>query len=680
MRKKWFSLYIIGIIFVLLLSSRLFSIKEDYESVYYNNIENGYNIKILGFDNNKSNNIDDVLDKLGNFAKKNSINIYRSISSENSTTQYNRKIYAAVGNYDKFKKEFRIKNDNFLQNKTLLNIDIKNYNDSSVEIKQLSESGKEGLEGFYYIDTTGSNIEKINSYFETIGLVYEPMKKIQLKDALEYIENQFSIKPLLISILLFIFTFIFISLYEIFLRFKEIAITKMLGYTNKQIIGKLIFEKIIFSTILLVVNILLAACYNMIFHEGARLLEFLIFNLVIVLLYVSLILVIYIFLLLFIYIVEIPYMIKGKKNIKFIKPFNNIAIFIFTFVILVFSNGAVIENNLLKSLPKEDDYNNIKNYYSTKFLDYNGKSSFTKETNEKYKNLTNDLYDDVLLYSPSRYFYYYKSAFQNGLALPSIIVNDNYFTKVDKDIIDTNKLVNEKNIINIVLPKGYELENLKIDAVEIGFKTELDYKFNYIYYDKNEILIYMNNYKKYSKYKDKPIFITLTKNNLENLRDDVIWAYYSRGEVLLKSNNGYDGLLKPIIKNNLEKNIQNARNVYESYKQSIEELQLEIYIYIATCIVMFVIYINMLIFTTLTYLEENKKVIFIKKILGYKFLDKYGDYILSSTILICLPIICYNIFYKTAILTSLGIVIISYLVICIILSLNENKILNNKEV
>ncbi|MBF0713751.1 hypothetical protein HZY83_03520 [Gemella sp. GH3] len=334
MKKIWSLLGVIGSIFVLLLSIFLFLLKEEYELIYFNHTPSVmFTVKSV----NSNDTTENILANIENYSKENNINVYRQFTNIDESSQYNQDIYANIVDNQLFRKTFYI-NDDKINTQNFSSDNINKFNSLSINVYKFMDSKKEGVEGFYQFQSSTINEEQVSNFLNSVGLVYEKTPRLSKSDILDYVQQQYSITPIVYSLIFFLITFIFVSLYEIFNRFKEIAILKMIGNKNLNVIARLIKEKIVFLGKLLFFYVALLVIFDLLVKKGIRFIDFLLFSLASFIVYIVLILFIYTLLLLFVAMVDIPTMIKGKKNVKFIKPFHITSIILFTIVLVFFCN------------------------------------------------------------------------------------------------------------------------------------------------------------------------------------------------------------------------------------------------------------------------------------------------------------------------------------------------------
>ncbi|MBF0714471.1 hypothetical protein HZY83_07255, partial [Gemella sp. GH3] len=170
MKKIWSILFLVGSFFILILSIFFFSMKEEYDSVYFSNTSN-LMITIRYIKSNSSS--EDIFKNLEQFAKDNKINIYRQSTKEDIVSQYNRNIYVSIGDKERFIKALRIKNKDInIENINLKETDLEIFNNVKINVKNLSNSFDEGIVGFYYFETDKENFNYVKQKLENLNIEY----------------------------------------------------------------------------------------------------------------------------------------------------------------------------------------------------------------------------------------------------------------------------------------------------------------------------------------------------------------------------------------------------------------------------------------------------------------------------------------------------------------------------
>lgn len=676
MKKIWILLSIIGSLFSLILGTFLFSLKEEYELIYFNHTPD-IMLTIKTINSNDSNK--EILEKIKEYSVENKINVYRQVSNINALTQYNQDIYANISDEKLFKETFHLKN-NIEKLDEIKKEDREQFTNSEIKFYNFLDSDKEGIEGFYHFQSHNLNEEKLVTFLNSLNIKFEKTKKLNINDILEYIENQPSIKPLVFSLFFYLITFVFVSLSEIFIRFKEIAILKMIGYKKRNIILKFVFEKLKLLGIILSIGIMGVSFYCIIFKESARMHDYVIFNAMFLIGYIILILFIYSILLLFVGLVDIPNMIKGKKNVKYIKPFHVIALVLFTTVIVFFLTNIRQEyNKYIENKESIGRYNKINGFVTTNLSISNDDETTFQEIGRKLKKLTLEKYDDIVIYNTSSFFINgYEEYLKNISEIePFVIVNENYFDYFPDLEVKKENIIQDSDTISLIIPKSlehkkeelrnltkmidnnkYDIENLTTD--KSSFKSQV------LVYENREVPIYTDSFKKYrfSKF-NAPIFIVITKANIHSFGSafaENLSSWYSSGSILIsqKEENWINRLL---IKEDLDKNIRNTVDIYEKLNGELKEIFNEIIIYLTSMFVLLIVYYNLIMFSTLTYLEEKKQQIFCREIVGCSFLGLHRDYIVSVMINILIGTLLSYLITNVDLISTLIVMVLASLLI-----------------
>lgn len=677
MKKIWSFLGVIGSIFVLLLSIFLFSLKEEYELIYFNHTPSVmFTVKSVNSDYTTEN----ILTKIENYAKENNINVYRQFTNIDESSKYNQDIYANIVDNKLFRQTFYI-NDVKIDAQNFNAENINKFNSLNVNIYKFLDSKKEGVEGFYQFQSTKINEEQVSNFLNSLGLVHEKTPRISTNDILDYVQQQYSINPLIYSLVFFLVTFIFVSLYEIFNRFKEIAILKMIGYKNSDVITRLIKEKIVFLGKLLIFYVLIVSTFDLLFKKGIRFVDFLLFSTISFFVYIVLILFIYSLLLFFVMMVDIPTMIKGKKNVKFIKPFHIASIIMFTIVLVFFAMSVKKEyNELVSSRESIKNFSNIKGYVSTNLSIVDTTEITSDRLGEKLKNFTLDNYDRIVLYGANSFFLHKYEEYIKFVneEKPIILINDNYFKYLGLQGVNPESISQAKNDLTIIVPDNITLTKEEIDKlsdfVEINKKDNLEentqaYNKKIIKYNSYNVPIYADSFIKYRfQTFNAPIYVVLNKENMVTfgkISFDTFSAWYSNGNIFI-SNRG-EAISQLTLKYDLDRNIRSTIDIYGKLEKELVEFYNKIIIYICSFFTLLVVYYNLLMFSTLSYLEEKKQEIFCKTIMGYSFLSRHKEYLISTITVIFIGLLINYYINGVDLLATVAVMGISILTLLIVL-------------
>lgn len=670
MKKLWSILYIIGLCFVMFLALFLFQMKEEYDDVY---LKHSDNLAIMIRDVNSELSNAQLLIQLEEIAEKSHSNLYRIMTTANEITSYNQDIFVKINNPYQFKKTFYF-DDHADLSKVFTNTLLRDkFNDYIVtNFKPFSNLKNEGIVGFYYFETSPHNFQQIEQDLTATHFDYQRVPDMDGKSILEYLDTQPKFKPFIASLILFMVIFIFISFYEIFIRFKEIAIRQLLGNKNRQIIFSLLKEKLIKIIILAVVFNMSVLAYDIVLKHGARWLDVLLFSNLLHLIYVIIICLVYSLSLCTIYLVNINLMIKGKKSIKILNIYSYIALFIVSLIVMLLAHFMIwMQHDIKIKLNQFDEYKVVDNYATTLISRNNAISA--EQLNLNLKQFTVDKYDDMVLFSVSYYYmthvHSHVKSVDMGENYPIITTNDNYFKNINRKILNVDNIVHDSQTINIALPRGVHNEDEQSWREYTKQRYHTD-KINLIYYTNQPIFLLYNNISQSDyHYHDSNIFVILTKENLipdNYVTADRYIAWYSQAMMFIQSGkNNYQTLLPDLIHYQLDKNIRSVINVYRYNLKGIYNLQVDFKIYQVSFAIMIFIVLNIIAFMTLTYLEDKKKQHAIYYVQGIPFIYRHSDYLLINIAIILMAYILSVTFYHIS--WMIGIVYMVVELICLIL-------------
>ena len=661
MKKLWNLLFIIGMIFMIFLSTMSFSLKEKNENFLSDEIV--LNIFVNRVDSEKNN--EQITKELLDYSRAEEINIYRSFKSFETASEVQETIYLANGNDQKAAnylnlKDMSILNGDFSFNNSEMNLFD---NNQRIYINNFLASIEEGIGGEYYFQASVDKIVSIESKLSDLGMVY--VKNNNNQSVSSYLSIFFGIidvpggSAILLSLFVFISMFIFLSLFETFIRFKEIAIYKMMGYKERSIIYDILKSKLKYICLFSLLYFITILLYDIVFKDAIKLFDYVVFSMIYLLIYIIITLLITLFSLGFLKIVSIKEMIKGKKNIKFIRRANYIALAILTIIMFSFTNViinvAVSLNGQIENLEK---YKVFENYSYTRTA--SGAKDYPSATNEERmesearleKNLhefTKKNYDDVVLFAPGDYAKNDCSTlnFSYNCSVPTLLVNENYIKNINQ-LATIGDISLDPYKLNIIVPEGYyqdNVDNLIVDQTNyLKFLLDQEVTTNVIKYENQKVPIV----KKINGYKyddlDNPIIIVYTKQNFEKMVYSNQILYYSMGNMFIRSSSNTKSYaeIEPKLKEyELNDVIRTSTNVYSLVLENIENLKSELVYYIISLITLIIIYINVIYFTTITYIEENKKKLAIMNVLGYDFFSIYSNYISINLVILTFSTMVY---------------------------------------
>lgn len=689
--------------------------------------------EILVTDWQKDSKIEEKLLDIDKLAKNQNLNIYKfvykpKVESKNQTII----IYSAIGNKVDFENKFKLsKVDYFLDNdsneKFISNEIIDNSNqigklalfgqDYLIEIRPLSASNQENIRGTYLIQSNDLNkIKVIESELTSLGLDISSKENTEVSLSVWDIMDKD-----VIIILVILFTLILLCLfYYILLKYKELAIKKLFGFSNKNLIFKQLTTDILkmyfFSFI---ISTLIFLIYIYTYNKFGNIFNFLklciVFNLIITAIGV----IISLLSVFIIYFIDISQMLKNRKPMKLMQILNYSAKLIFsTCLLLILINLLNNYKALIIQNPNKQKWEITKNYA---FYEY--KVSLSQESIQKTEYdlgiKSKELFKfnnskGAILISPSTKIIVesYGGIINENEYDPengnNIIINSNYLkenpiydsnnkkVEIESDYEDEDYLIilvpnkykkNEKEISDIYKSwyqfKRYidedinnernGLEKINHDEVKIEIRYIQDYQKTFLY---NPNLNRTNN-----NYSINSILIIA---NSENMGGDSYLNYMTGGYFCPKItniNNPYNELHETINKVDLQDSIISTPLLYSRIDEYLFDLQQQINQSIFLLILLLIVEIIVTTFIVLNYLEREKIVNSIKLIHGYSFLKRHYKF-MSIVTLTFIPMTLINIklnieYLKTIIIFIILYIILSNIFISLLIKIFENKKVKN---
>lgn len=582
-------------------------------------------------------------------------------------------VYTQVQNQDKYYKNINIDNkkitkdsskQEFLSTQktsdknqigTIKFIDKK----MNVEIRPLSGAEKQNLNTEYFLFTDDEKIlNSIKIDFENLGI---NAKFEKLSIGIQHL-------PINLDIILAIFLILIILaltiIYYLIFNFKELAIKKLNGYTNKRLI--LEFNKSLLKYILIITSAIFILSI-ILFINSATLIFYIYFALFLAIVILGLLLINYI-VSNYIYGIDIKLMIKNKKPLMQIHIINYIFKIVSTFVIISICFSTIVSLKSLNENQKQLSlWEDSKNYAYTiaTSSDKDENNIETKEFIDKTLNFYKDIEKQGAMFiAPGFFFDSEEEAFTQQekdkmsieLSLYGIesVVNKNYLKKysikdTNGNIIDVNQFSDEK--VYVLIPDKY-LENKQL--VEDFMKLSLN---NVSLYEENKKrkqegnpplqgnyeFIYYKSGQQFFNYKAPKYNITaqienqmqdpiLSVVNPNYYMPDNIFANFTQGNILIPITNYEDPYseIQPILeKYSLDKYILGTPLVYSKVDNLMFDLKKNIATQTFILIVLLIAFIIVSVFMTLNYAQKNQIVNAIKRISGYSFFKRYWGYIIS---------------------------------------------------
>ncbi|WP_339164570.1 hypothetical protein [Siminovitchia sp. FSL W7-1587] len=636
MKKVWIAFLTVGLILINLAIILTYQQKEI--GMYYKSNENHFNITVGDW--SKSVPPKQLLTELDTFAKENQFNIYKKVMYGGGATQQSLKIYASIHNKELFDKEFNNTNQIPLNKK----MDVFNSN-FSVYLYPFEEANEENIRGFYTFQINNAkDINLIKNKLTDMGFKYSLEKTTTFFDML--VSNP-SYIALAIILGVYILLFLLVTLYEIFMRYNEIAVYKLHGYRSANIVQTFIREKLrqffLVTVILGIIGIISVYFYN--HFKGLQ--GFLFYWLIVYSIFSVILILIYLCSLFVIREVNIPAMIKHKRPLKRITVLNMASkVFYAIIITTLLLNLLETYNQLKQKLTVLDEWDVLRNYSILEYQEYssddsNKRKQIETELGEKSRELFRLVNDDSLLIEPSQGYVQMPDGSNN--AQPnrldpyegnSIVVNKTYVKKFIKPINKPIPTTNDTTL-QLYVPKKYKDSEDDIrktyldwfrgqkymDALVAGELTETEYnqkkleiQITYIDHDKKYFLFnYGDSYQ--VDYANDPIFAMITADTLGPS------AYLSivSSRLFVRTDNAskpYTELLPTIEKSKLESTILTTPNIYTEVGYEISSVKTAFILNIMILVAILIVSIIILAFITVNYLERNKLFIAVKTIHG----------------------------------------------------------------
>ncbi|MCU5182559.1 DUF1430 domain-containing protein [Bacillus toyonensis] len=690
---------------------------------------------------NKDERPEDKLRKIEELSKKEKINIYK-LSYKPIKTSKKQKviIYAAIGDETQFKQKYplewgKIFNQDHSVASYLSSRDTKDKEqvgkinmfspELMVEIKPIEAAKDENLRGAYFVDSNNPNVvQKVKEKLNTeIGFKTEESERA---GAMNILENQ-GVDKYFIIVLTIVLLLIFLSfLYYILLNYKSLAIRKLFGYTDRELIFKhLLKESIQIHTLSLMVVIIGQVIYLFFYNGMSKFLDFGSTWIVWQLIFSGISILVSLLPSLMIYHIKILELLKNKKPLKLVQFLNYSSKFIFSIFLIIFSFNLInYYQDLSVQNSNQEKWDTTKNY---SFYEYQSniigdRTNWEYETGIKSKKLfgiTNQ--KGALLIKPSDGITYKKQLEYNN-SLNNTIgdvkeydphggntlqVNSNYLH--DNPVYDLN---GEKINIDadygdylvILVPNKYrsnEADILKIykewyqftrfidedkHKESIGEKIEphkqVEIKLTYIQDNQKHFLYNPMLEVKNQNYSKGAILIVV---NSENMGGDSYLSYLTGRYFFPKVDNPsqpYKELKEDIKIAGLQDIILTTPSLYSIVDDYLFKLKSELQFTLLFVTLLLSIEIIITCFTILNYLERNKFIHAVQRINGFDFYKRHSKicFLLS---LFWLIIYLGALTFKLATYTIISLIIPTYwlvelLIVYFIIRFVEKK--KNKDV
>ncbi|SMD41363.1 DUF1430 domain-containing protein [Bacillus sp. JKS001846] len=677
MKKILLIMISLGFLICSVLSIFLFDLKESYQQVYFPGT-NVSTIEITSWAKDRKS--IDILTELENFAKEQKINIYKKQFSTSNKGGVNYDYYYSIYNRSKVRDVIPLKNVDIENHKILStnngDIDLFNKN-SSMTLQPLVKAEEKSIIGFYSFQyQTNNQREMIKNKLTDLGLIYNDYNSLNIKYFIGTLLAMPGIFILMISAIIFMIVMFFVTLYEIFMRYKELAILKLHGYKKRTIYVYIMIEKLKLIIYLLLPTMIILFSFVWFAFEGKRFFDFILFSMLIFIVYIIAILFINSVVFVAVKYVTIQRMIKNKQPFKFINILNITSKYVASFILifLVF-NLLHTQKDLNDRIHKMKDWDKLKSYA---FFEYGGKASdLANNEKQNYQNGLSivNLYKKVegrsILMAPSSYFMPGSSGsrYDESISQKYAVVNSNYLKNHQVFDIDNNSLENLKpksdTELTLLVPEKYrslEKELKKdfldyfrtqkyFDKVVIKEMTQDDFKsqnlsLDFHYIKNNQYQFLYDHTNSFEKESVTDCILVLIDSSTFGPESYV--SYISNGRILTEVNdimNSYRELLPVISETKTEDLIIGTPGVYASVSKKISDLKQESLILKFTLIFVSLLLFFIVFITILNYLERSKFVLAVQTIHGYSFMDKHYKFIFIIVSLWCITLLTFVLFF-----------------------------------
>ncbi|PKE62216.1 DUF1430 domain-containing protein [Macrococcoides caseolyticum] len=605
----------LSMLFIIFSILFLFSLKEEEELIPDSN----YVIKITEWDFKHSK--ESIYKELNKISKENDISIYKVSYSDgkNETKKY---IYP-INSKEKDLTE--------------------TFNSKKNKLMNFEEVLKKDVRGNYFVKEKNIDNTNIQNSLLKLGIKSDIIKISPQILFISLIADNGLLFPILSLFIIYILYF----LKKVCSNFKEIAIKKLNGYSNGNIIFEDFHKKILYYISFFAIFIFATILYLNLLEHNSQITLFIKREVILYCLYLLIIIIISIISYFLVIKIDIPSLIKGQKPYKQLRI---ISTFTKCILLLVFSIIYIGNYNHLKELSLINEskkiWNQMDDYYTVDIAPIFYKEEEKKILQKKFHNLiiysekTNNtlLIRNNNVYNPSNTY----SNVENSKVL---FINKNFidfYGKLDQDF----SIKTDASQIEIILPVNSmsKRKNIELDVNDwIKFQqdgTNINQNSHFISKE-NDYKIYSfdtRTMKKYS-YIYSPVILVIEGNDLG---DDFYYTSVSQGSYLFKN---YDSTIDNIKKFGLENYVSSVTSFKDKVNSDYKEIKIKYLILLLAQILNIVTISITILFDIKQYFDQNKKLLLIKKIHGYSILHSNITYILlQSLLIIFVGISCYFYF------------------------------------
>ena len=676
------------------------------------------------------------LSKIRGISKEENVNIYKVAYKPIKTAQKQKiVIYAAIADENQFYKQISLKwgrgftkgesNEHYLSSlnekdsNQIGGIELFSPN-NMLEIRPMEAAKSENLRGTYVIDSKNPEVvEKVKERLHTnVGFQIENQKSLSTLTSL----TDQKIYQYLVLVLIIVLILISLSfLYYILLNFKELAVRKLFGYTDAELIFKILAkENLRLHVYALGIIFICQGIYLFFYNHMNKLVEFGMEWLVLQLAFTCLSILVGFIPFLMVFHIKIADMLKNKKPIMMVQFLNYSSKGIFSLLLLIMLINIFHQYQEISSQKSnEEKWMTTKHYafyeYQANNVDED-RDIWAYHVGIKSKELFHLNTDKgALLIKPSdgiAYKGFIKSEARGDMEKVkdydpqvgnTLHVNANYLTKnpvydyngnkIDiKDdygdyllVLVPNKYRNEETEILKAYKEWYQFKrfvdedmyNQKIGKA-IEPHKEVEVKLIFIKDEQKHFLYNPDIEKENQNYSKDSTLIVI---NSENIGGDSYLNYLTSCyffPYITNSNNPYKELEGDISLVGLKDVIMTAPSLYSVVDGYIFKLQNNLNINLFLAVVLLIMEMVVTVFTILNYVERNKIIHSVKKMNGFSFIRRHSNFILLL-IFLWLGICCSLFIFKLLSLQMLIFLLPSCLVVELVMVYFVVKFAENKK-
>lgn len=686
----------------------------------------------------KDEKVENKLEKIEELSRKEKINIskivYKPLGESN---QQKIILYTAVGDQKQLSEQVPLKSGVLIKsgNAAQLYLSSKNERDEKqigriglfsssnvLEIKPIEAAKNENVRGTYLVDS--QNPKVINTVKE--NMTTDLGFKIEDQPPLSMMKTLTKQKIMVYLFIVLIIVLILISLsflYYILLNFKELAVRKLFGFTDRELIFKVLMKENVKIHLLSLGLVFIGHSIFLYFYNGmSQYVEFMGQWIIWQLIFTCASLVLGIIPLFMVVYINISEMLKNRKPLKLVQFLNYGSKLIFSLLLVIlFVNVFHQYQEFSAQSGNREKWKTTKNYNFYEYQDThdNDKETWEYTTGKKSQALFEKASrSGGLLVKPS-----------DGIVFRDIIAKSNNrdpdlkpydpqegnTLQVNANYLNENPVYDDKgkkidikdsygDYLIVLVPEQYRYQESDVSKAYTEwyqFKRFVDEDMHNKKMGKKTKpnknvqvkLVYIKDGQKHFLYdpmleKENQNYVknaTIMVINSKNIGGDSYFNYLS-GHYFFpyakSTENAYGELSKDIQLVGLEKTILTAPSLYSVVDDYLFNLENELKINFFVAVVLLIIGIVITIFSILNYLERNKLVHAVKKIHGFSSFERHK--VFSAILVLFWVVICAGVFVtglsSASVVFTIFVVCLSFELITIYLIINGMEAKRTKEV